>query len=201
MKKTTLTKTLQGNRVLGLIYATTYVVIHKLLFIIAVPVVWINEQIQWQKYKREKKRLLQVKQWIIEHLTQKGIKVIGEWSNYVNAELKSYPDQINDFQTVYAEAIKQFPDVPPDQFCAWAKPLGLLDKEWAKRFGFKEYQGMQWTAPCYGCKKQVVKNFLWGDDSPRDLYVENYHFVLKPEFREKGPGFICKECWPKYFNR
>lgn len=176
-------------------------VVYAPVLIPSIPFIPILDWLDLKRYEKEERRIELVNEWLTIQLAEKGIKVVGKWSTYLRSEVRG--DQLSDFQTVYAEAIRAFPKVNPFRFCARAEPPGLLGREWAKRFGFKEYQGEQWTAPCYGCQVQTVEDFLWGDDTPRNLYVEDYCFVLKPEFKEifqKEPGYICKECRPKYCN-
>ena len=163
-----------------------------------IPFMMISEQFGVMQYNRHVRRLKKAKKWIVNKLEKKGIRVTGEWSNYVIAEPTK--EQIADFREIYSATLQHFSDIAPSEICAWAKPLGVLNKEWAISVGIDEYSAPQLTAPCFGCERQHAHGFIWGDDkSHKELYVENYVFVLKPEYRNKiTTSYICKSCWQKY---
>lgn len=176
----------------------------KFLLILAhclIPFMIISEQFGLMQYNWHQYRLRKVKKWVANQLVKKGIKITGEWSYYVSAEPTS--EQEADFREVYSMALRRFSDIAPAEICAWAKPLGALDKKWATSVGIDEYSAPQLTAPCFGCGKQDTPKFVWGNDERhKELYIEDYRVVLKPEYRDKiTRGYICKNCWSKYCDK
>lgn len=163
----------------------------------------IREKRDLQEYERQENRTKEARQWVLARLKEKGLNAKAGWCNYAEVEGPLSHDETAKFQLIFVDAIQKFPDVPMVEICAWAKPLGLLDKHWAIRFCMEEYHAPQWTAPCFGCGRREMHTWRWGDDSPRAPLVENYEFILKPEFKEKfsKPGWFCKKCKPKYCVR
>ena len=176
-----------------LYWRTFWVLVHCLM-----PFMIIGEQLGLLQYNWRIRRIKKVKKWIVNKLEKKGVRVTGEWSNYVIAEPTK--EQIADFREIYSATLQRFSDIAPSEICAHAKPLGVLNKEWATSVGIDEYSAPKLTAPCFGCERQDAPGFVWGDDKThKELYVENYELVLKPEYRDKITiGYICKSCWPKY---
>lgn len=167
------------------------------------PFMAIKEKIDLLKYEKYHKKEEVALDWVASRLRQKGINVVmnGCWTK---AEVPE--EKVKDFRDVYAEAIKKFSDLRLFDICGRAcqSPPGLLDKQWAVSMGIDEYQAPYMTAPCYGCGKQDVYGWRWGNDEFHQkimgLCKINYMIVVKPEYRDKlnNIEYLCKDCYLKF---
>jgi hypothetical protein len=183
----------------------------------------ISDKIKQIRYQLRERKMRSVSSWIAISLAEKGIEVIGNYgppipytiedthgthtgylangydSLHDRCEVHAVvsPEQITDYQSVYAQALRRFKKLTPAQICGNAKPPEPLDQKWAESIGIKEYFALEHFAPCAICGIQLSWGMVWGDQQSH-LYlhwsdaVNTYHFKDKLDRTIKG--YVCNNC-------
>lgn len=180
----------------GVIYAPIY-------WPIEFYVIYLRKKEQ-KRNKLKEKQMHEVLSWIVSKFSCEGISIVdsGLFFDRCAIVAEPAPDQIEAYGNIYAEAIRHFPSITPEEICRNASPHEPLDKEWAEKFGFSEYFAKNFFAQCVDCgRKLFTKDFYWVDSEENKRPIrggQKTRLLLEDGSLKEFDGYICKKCLGKY---
>lgn len=168
-----------------------------LIFILTVGVKFYHVKYQELQFKK-------MALYITQELESRGIKVKTYHATATSCSViaEPTPDQIEDYQEVYSEALINFPSFAPAEICEGARPLEPLNEDWqlwlwSNQVYIDEYAAEGFTAPCVVCRESFSVGYRWGSQEfhkrPASEHLV-YECVLFNGMPLNIFGYLCPRC-------
>ncbi len=114
--------------------------------------------------------------WTGESLRKRGISVSQTKEKFGTCRVycSLTKDQIKDYQEVYAQAVTKNSRLKPAVICRHADFVKYLDRDWAKKFGFKEYGAFYKNPKCRVCGRKGMDTLVWDNDRYHQDFLAKY---------------------------
>lgn len=165
----------------------------------ALPFMWLREKLELKAYEKKQARYLEAAEWIRDRLAERSIlvKEAGVGFNCVKIFAQPKDEQISVYQTICAQAVRQFRDLTPDEILSGCEPLQYLNRGWAAQNELAEFAEEVFTLPCADCGKVESLGYFFGE---RAVGLKSHHHGRKPVVQLQDgssrliDGHICRKC-------